>query len=100
MRIEFERRGGFAGAPLRASLDTAALPADEAHQIEQLVEQGNVSGLAAKSPEAGAGADQFQYNLTVIQGASQHSVSLGETQVPESLRPLLVRLTALARRTT
>jgi hypothetical protein len=99
VRIDFERRGGFTAVPLRTSVDTAALPPDEAHQFEQLVEDANVFSLASQTPQAG-GADQFQYNLTVSQGATQHAISLGESQVPESLRPLLVRLTALARRTT
>jgi len=81
--------------PLRTSLDTAALPEDEAHEIEQLVEASNFFSLPETSPDPSSGADQFQYNLTV----NQHRVSMGETLVPDSLRPLLVRLTALARRT-
>jgi hypothetical protein len=99
VRIEFERHGGFAGVPLHTSLDTAALPADEAHEIEQLVDEGSVFSLPETSAEASGGADQFLYKLTVTQGSKRRVVSLSERQVPDSLRPLLVRLTALARRT-
>jgi hypothetical protein len=33
--------------------------------------------------------DRFQYRLTIQDGDRQHQITVGETAVPSSLRPLL-----------
>jgi hypothetical protein len=97
MRINFERSGGFAGMRVTATIDTDSLPADEAAELLQLVESAGFFDLPTTIPST-VGADQFTYQLTVQSESRQHRVEVREGGVPPSLRPLLQRLTSLARR--
>jgi hypothetical protein len=96
MRIEFQRSGGFAGLRLATTVDTDKLPADEADELKRLVDAADFFHLPA-TLKATRGADQFTYRLTVEAGDRQHTLEVSESAAPESLRPLLQRLAALAR---
>lgn len=96
MHITFERSGGFAGLTLQSSVDTSALPPDEANALEQAIREADFFALPAASPP-GRGADQFQYAISVEEGDRRHSVSLGESSVPPALKPLIGQLLDRAR---
>ncbi|MCC7445976.1 MAG: hypothetical protein IT324_01105 [Anaerolineae bacterium] len=96
MRIDFERSGGFAGMILRATIDTGDLPEADANDLRQLIEEANFFALPPTITSA-SGADQFTYRLTVIALVRQHSVEVSDGAAPDTLRPLLNRLTTLAR---
>jgi len=96
MRIDFERTGGFAGMILQAIIDTNELPEEEANELRQLIEEANFFALPPTIKSA-SGADQFTYRLTVIASVRQHSVEVSDGAVPDSMRPLINRLTTLAR---
>jgi hypothetical protein len=86
-RIEFERSGGFAGIPVRASVSADALDPRERAGLEALLAREQAG------PAARAGApDRFQYDVTVIAGGRRHRVRLGERELDESLRALIDRL--------
>ncbi|HLZ36447.1 MAG TPA: protealysin inhibitor emfourin [Mycobacteriales bacterium] len=97
MRIEFERSGGFAGLVQRCCLDTETLPPRQAREIEQLVAAAGLPELEARPAPVAAGADRFQYDLTITQRGASHRLRVGEGSVPPQLRPLLDRLLAHAR---
>jgi hypothetical protein len=97
MRINFERSGGFVGMRITATIDTESLPADEAAELRQLVESAGFFDLPPTISST-TGADQFTYVLTVESESRQHRVEVKDGGVPPSLRPLLQRLTSLARR--
>lgn len=97
IRIELERSGGVAGISLRASIDTSALPPDEAQDIARMVDRIDFDDLASRPHRPARGADRFQYDLTVQQGAARHRLSLPESAVPTELKPLLERLVARAK---
>jgi hypothetical protein len=97
IRIELERSGGFAGISLRASIDTGALPPDEAREIARLVDRIDFADLARRPPRPARAADRFQYDLTVQQGTARHRLSIPEGAVPAELKPLLDRLVARAK---
>jgi hypothetical protein len=99
LQIEFQRSGGFAGAVLSGSVDARDLAPAEADELLDLVDRADLPALSrrASGPRPGK-PDRFQYDLRVTLGDQQHQVTLGETDVPESLRPLLDRLLELARR--
>jgi hypothetical protein len=42
MKIHFERTGGFAGLVNSATVDTGSLSSDEAHKVENMVQQANL----------------------------------------------------------
>jgi len=87
VRIEFERSGGFANIPLRASLSADALGPQERAGLDALLAR-EPAGATAR---AGA-PDRFQYDVTVIAGESRHRVRLGERELDEPLRALIDRL--------
>lgn len=97
MRITFKRSGGFAGLRLSLNLDTLASPADEAKLIEQLVETAGFFDLPAALPSPPGSADRFQYQIEIDSSGRQHAVDIGEAAIPDSLRPLIEKLTTLAR---
>lgn len=96
MLVEFQRSGGFAGTSLTTRVDTEELPPPEAEELARLVERADLQTLAKRPPGPGR-ADRFQYDLAITLEDRRYEVTLGETEVPETARPLLDRLTELAR---
>ena len=97
MRVHFERSGGVAGFRLAATIDTETLPPDQARELEALVDAAGFFDLPEVMAGPAEAADQFQYRLTVEAGPRSHTVTVSESAAPASLRPLLRRLTVLAR---
>jgi hypothetical protein len=95
--VRFKRDGGFIPIPLSVEIDTASLPATEARQVEQLVEEANFFKLPATSMPR-RGADRFEYSITVEKGDKRHTVRTADGAVPEDLQPLLDYLTQVAAR--
>ncbi len=96
MKIYFERSGGITGMRISGTVDTESLPAEEALGIREMLDKASFFDLPEKA-QSTEGADQFQYKLVVEDKGRQHSVELSESVAPDSLRPLLRRLTVLAR---
>ena len=97
MRIQFERTGGIAGMHIAATVETESLPPDEAQSLHDLVKAARFFDLPAVIEPPQSGADQFKYKLTVESEGRQHTVEVGDASAPETLQPLLRRLTVLAR---
>lgn len=97
MRIHFERTGGFAGICLRTTLDMNQLPPEEAQDLQEMLEETHFFELPAVMDDA-AGTDQMAYTLTVETNEHQHTVQTSDMAAPDALRPLLRKLTLLARR--
>lgn len=96
MRISFERSGGFAGMMTTISIDTAKLAPTEATQVKSLVEAADFFRL----PEAIASSaqpDRFEYHLTVAEKQRKHSITVSESCIPGTLRPLVEWLMEAAR---
>ena len=95
LRIELTRSGGYAGLTTKlGELDTTELPETDARELEELVRKADVAKLAARSPIRGAGADRFQYELTIESGDGRYELLMSEDKVPDELRPLIDRLRA------
>lgn len=97
MRIEFERSGGFTGMLVQITIDTDALPAQDAEVLHNLVESANFFDLPEQITPPSPGADQFQYKVTVEEGEQRHKVATSDRAAPDSLQPLLRELTLRAR---
>ena len=95
MRIELRRSGGFAGNIRRPPLvvDTSALPAAEALELEALAE----AALAGAPPERPArGADRLQLELAVEHEGRMRTLAFGEAGASEELHALVRRVRELA----
>ena len=88
MQVSFERSGGVIGAPIGLDLDSENLPPAQAAQLRQLIEAADFFNLPAALPTVSR-PDRFQYRLTIQDGGRQHQITVGETAIPSSLRPLL-----------
>jgi Emfourin len=97
MRYQFARTGGFAGMHLATTIDSDALPAQEAQALQQELAAARFFSLPNQIKEQGGGADRFQYEITVDDGKQQHSVVVSEGAVPDTLQPLVQHLERLAR---
>ncbi len=85
MRLQVTRRGGFAGVALHAALDTAQLSAVDATRAEAALRELPWDRL----PTEPTGADRFRYELVTVEGDHERHVELGETEIPDTLRPLV-----------
>jgi hypothetical protein len=100
MQISFERSGGIMGMPVIMTIDTDdpdSISSDEVTQLCQLVEKSGFFELPAATTEP-TQPDRFQYKVIVRQGDRQHTIKIGETAVPHTLKPLLNWLIEAARR--
>ena len=97
MRIHFERTGGFTGMTTTTTVDTETLSAEAAQELQEMVTEAGFFDLPAQMTSQTPGADQFHYMLTVESEGQKHTVEGSDAALPESLEPLLRRLTRLAR---
>ncbi len=98
MRIQFERTGGFAGMRMATTIDMESLSAGEARELREMVDAAHFFDLPAVIKSPTPGADQFHYKLTVEVEERRHTVETSDAAAPETLQPLFLRLTRLARR--
>ena len=98
MRIRFERTGGFAGIPMRVTIDSATLPPEEVQKLADLVDAAHFFQLPPVVPASTRGADRFHYKLTVETEDRQHTIELGEAGATAAMEPLLEWLMDAARK--
>jgi hypothetical protein len=98
MLIRFQRDGGLvAQLKLTLALDTSTLPPDERSEIEDMVASSGFMDLPPVlegDPEA---RDAYTFTVTVEDGDRSHTVVVADSAVPDSLRPLITRLTERAK---
>ncbi len=92
MWIRLRRTGGVAGIVTEATLDTADLDPGEARRVLAALEGANLDAQAAAAPPAPGPPDTFRYALEVRTGSATRTVELGESAIPETLRPLVDEL--------
>jgi hypothetical protein len=98
IRIVFSRTGGFAGLRVSSVFEPGTLPSSEEDEIRRMVDQSGFFELPTEIAARSPGADRFVYQVTIEEAGKSHSVQVAEAAAPESLKPLLRRLTDLAGR--
>jgi len=88
MRVDMTRRGGFAGVALHAALDTAQLADPDASRVEAALRDLPWDRSSSGPIEA----DRFRYEMVTVERDHQRRVVLGESEIPDALRPLLALL--------
>jgi hypothetical protein len=93
LKIDFARSGGLGGMIVKTSIDADELPDSEAEELERLVDEVDLEGVAGASPAPVPGqADRYQYDLVVERGGQQHEITLPEEGLPAPMRPLVDKL--------
>ena len=80
---------------VRLVLEGGDLAAGERETLERLIAEARFFELPARLVTARA--DAFQYDLVIEAGGRRHEVRVNDPAVPVELKPLLARLTELAR---
>ena len=97
MHIEFVRSGGFAGLFLRANIDLETLPLGESATLENEINNSAFFDLPEQIKLSSPMPDRFEYQITISSSQQTHTVTIHESSVTNSLRPLIDHLTDLAR---
>jgi hypothetical protein len=93
-RINFKRSGGILGQEVETDIDLNALPESESQELMQLLNETNFFSIP-QNLISQAIPDEYEYTVTVEAGNTQHTVHASDATAPESLRPLLKKLSAL-----
>jgi hypothetical protein len=94
MRIRFERKGGFTGIPLAATINVDELADNEKQRIQSLVTAADFFSL--RPVTAPPRPDQFRYTLTVESEGKSHTISVDDIAAPPALKSLIQAITPLA----
>jgi hypothetical protein len=97
MHITFEQSGGFAGLLISKAIETDDLSPENAQLLRQLVEAADFFNLPARIASPRPQPDRFQYTLMASEQGRQHTVTVSEEAMPESLAPLVKWMAEAAR---
>lgn len=95
-RINFKRTGGITGREVQTDIDLNELPAGEQQQLMQLITETNFFNIPQNLIQT-AIPDEHEYTITVDAGNTHHTIQTTDSTAPESLRPLLEKLSQLAK---
>jgi hypothetical protein len=95
-QIHFKKTGGFMGRNVEADIDLNQLPEAESQELQRLVLDANFFNIPQNLIEPTM-HDEYEYSVTVDAGNSHHTVQTSDSSAPESLRPLLDKLSSLAK---
>lgn len=94
--INFKRTGGAVNREISFDVDLGTLPGPAAQRLHGLLTESNFFEIPTLH-NLMAGPDEYHYAITAIAGNSLHTVYVTDTDMPESLHPLIDELTELAR---
>jgi len=95
-KIYFKKTGGFMGREVESDIDLNEMPDNEAQDIQRMIMDANFFSTPQNLIDASK-HDEYEYTVTVDAGNSHHTVHTSDSSAPESLRPLLERLSTLAK---
>lgn len=94
-RINFKRSGGILGQEIETDIDLNELPDAESQELVQLLTETNFFNIP-QNLIGHAMPDEYEYTVTVEAGNTHHTIQTSDATAPESLRPLLDKLSMLA----
>lgn len=95
-RINFKRTGGITGREIERDIDLNEMPAEESQELMRLITETNFF----KIPQNMIGhaiPDEYEYTVTIDAGNTHHTIHTSDTNAPDSLRPLLEKLSTLTK---
>jgi hypothetical protein len=94
-RINFKRSGGILGQEIETDIDLNMLPQSEAQGLMQLLTDASFFKIP-QNLISHTIPDEYEYTVRVEAGNTSHTVHASDATAPESLRPLLEKLSVLA----
>jgi hypothetical protein len=95
-KIHFRRSGGILGQELETDIDLNQLPDTESQEFTQLLTQTNFFRIPQNLINQSI-PDEYEYTIAVEAGNTQHTVHTSDATAPEALRPLVEKLTMVAK---
>ena len=95
-KINFKRTGGLMGREVETDFDLNQMPDEEAQEIQRLLLEANFFSIPQNLIEPSK-HDEYEYTVTVDAGNSHHTVHTSDSSAPESMRPLLEKLSTRAK---
>ena len=95
-KIHFQRTGGILGREVDTDIDLNEIPEDESQELMRLITETNFFKIP-QNMIAQAMHDEYEYTVTVEAGNTNHTIHTSDSSAPESLRPLLEKLSTLTR---
>jgi hypothetical protein len=95
-KIIFKRTGGVAGREMESDIDLNEMPDHESQELMQLISDTNFFKIPQNLISTGT-PDEYEYTVTVEAGNTHHTIHTSDSSAPDSLRPLLDKLSLLAR---
>jgi hypothetical protein len=100
MRVQFKTDGGFVYLPERGApvaIDTDDLPAEEARELERLLDAAGFFDLPETSPPPRGAADYLRYTISVTSPGHSHTVHVTDPIEDPDLQALVEYLEGKAR---
>jgi hypothetical protein len=100
MLVRFKMDGGFVYLPARSkpvTIDTDDLPAEEAKELERLIEAAGFFELPQTSPPPRGAADYLRYTISVTCPERSHTAHLTDPIEDPEVQALVEYLEAKAR---
>ena len=84
------------GREVETDIDLNEMPENEMQELQRLILETNFFNNPQNLIQP-ASHDEYEYTVTVDAGNSHHTVHTSDSNAPESLRPLLEKLSTLAK---
>lgn len=95
--IYFERTGGFAGIRTEITIDSKTLVPEEKKKLDSLISHSAFLDFNTLNNDTLQHPDGFTYTITYKTTDLQHKVEIGESQIPDAMKPLVNFLNQKAR---
>ena len=89
MLIILERHGGIMGRKIRGSLNSEALPPQQARRLTSLLKRSRFFELPIQLRPDLPAPDSFTYRLTIESDQGTHTIEVSEASLTDDIRPLL-----------
>jgi hypothetical protein len=96
-KIHYEKAGGVLGREVATDIDLNEIPGDEMQEIMRLITEANFFDIPQNLIASPSTPDEYAYTITVDAGNTHHTIQTSDSSAPESLRPLLEKLSLLAK---
>ena len=97
VNINYERSGGFRGNKISFSTDIDPLSSSEQEEINKLINNSDFFNMNSDTNSPHGSRDFYTYTITVESNGKNHTVSVNDFTMSDTLKPLIEFLDKKAR---